>query len=81
MDLLIQNTLGAGAFVLTCIALFMLRKQISKGWVVFLPSYTLQMIIFWETEQWFLLSQMIVLFILSVMNYLKWEESNENLKD
>ena len=77
MDLLtINNMLGGIAFVLTCIALVMLRKQISEGWVVFLPSYLLQIVIFWRTEQVFLIFQMIVLFVLSLMNYFKWEETN-----
>jgi len=79
MDLLIQNMLGAASFVLTCVALFMLRKQMNLGWIVFLPSYTLQIVIFYMTEQWFLLFQMIVLFILSTNNYIAWEKQNGNI--
>jgi hypothetical protein len=81
-ELLTQNIFGAVAFVLTCVALMFLRKQNSKGWLVFLPSYLIQMIIFWHTEQVFLLFQMIVLLIFSLINYFKWEdEKNESFKD
>ncbi len=78
--MVILNILGAGAFILTCVALFMLRKQITKGWIVFLPSYVLQMIIFYHQKNWFLLIQMIVLFVLSLINYFEWEKNNGSIK-
>ena len=78
MDFL--NILGGGAFILTCIALYMLRNKNSYGWLVFLPSYVLQVIIFYYEQYWFLLFQMIVLFIFSLINFIKWESENENLK-
>ena len=79
MDFL--NILGGGAFILTCIALYMLRKQSSQGWLIFLPSYVLQVIIFYFTKQWFLLFQMIVLFVFSLINYFKWESNDESFKN
>lgn len=80
MDVL-TNILGAGSFILTCVALFMLRKQISMGWIIFLPSYTLQMVIFYITNQWFLLFQMIVLFVLSFINFMTWEKEDGSIKN
>lgn len=80
MDILILNVLGGGSFILTCIALYMLSKQKSCGWIIFLPSYTLQMIIFYYTKQWFLLFQMIFLFAFSTYNYIKWEKDNGSIK-
>jgi len=74
------NVLGAGAFILTCIALYMLRKKITYGWLIFLPSYVLQIVIFYMTKQWFLLGQMIVLFVLSLINYFEWEKDNGRIK-
>ena len=68
------NVMGAVAFILTCVALLLLRFQNSNGWIVFLPSYLIQIIIFWETRQWFLLLQMIVLLLFSLLNYFKWED-------
>jgi len=72
--------LGAIAFILTCIALYMLRKQNRYGWIVFLPSYAVQIIIFLYIKNWFLLVQMIVLFVLSLSNFFEWRK-NENIKD
>ena len=43
------------------------------GWLVFLPSYVLQVIIFLLTDQWFLVIQMMVLFVLSFLNFMTWE--------
>jgi len=74
------NILGGGAFILTCVALYMLRNQVSQGWLVFLPSYILQVVIFYFNQQWFLLFQMVVLFVFSLMNFFKWETANENIK-
>lgn len=80
MDILVLHILGAGAFILTCIALYLLQKQKSEGWIVFLPSYCLQMLIFYYTKQWFLVFQMMVLFIFSLVNYLKWEKENGSIR-
>lgn len=76
MDFLVTNMLGSAAFILTCVALYKLRKQDSLGWIIFLPSYALQIVIFYMTVQWFLLVQMVVLFIFSVVNYIEWEKQN-----
>jgi len=73
-------TLSAIALILTCIALYMLRKQNINGWLVFIPSYILQIVIFWITQNWFLLVQMIVLAILSLSNFFEWRK-NESPKD
>jgi len=73
-ELIAQNIFGAAAFILTCVALMLLRKKNSQGWIVFLPSYLIQIIIFWHTKQFFLIFQMIVLLIFSIVNYIKWED-------
>lgn len=76
-ELLTQNIFGAIAFILTCVALMFLRKQNSRGWLVFLPSYLIQIIIFWYTEQVFLIFQMVVLLVFSIINYFKWEDEKD----
>ena len=81
MDILVSNILGAGAFILTCIALYILQLKKAAGWIIFLPSYCLQMLIFYYQKQWFLLFQMVILFFFSILNYLKWEESDGNIKN
>jgi len=72
--LITQNIMGGFAFFLTCVALIFLQKKNSVGWLLFIPSYLIQIIIFWKTEQFFLLIQMIVLLIFSLINYFKWED-------
>lgn len=72
MDFL--NILGAIAFILTIIALLCLRKQMSIGWIIFLPSYAIQIAIFLITKQWFLVCQMVMLIILSGINFIEWEK-------
>jgi len=66
-------TLSAIAFILTCLALLMLRVKNRYGWLVFIPSYAAQIIIFVMIQNWFLLIQMIVLLVLSVVNFKEWE--------
>ncbi len=70
MDFL--NKLGIISFVLTLIALYLLHIKNEIGWIVFLPSYAIQVYIFFKTKQKFLIFQMIVLFVFSIVNYFKW---------
>jgi len=71
------NIMGAFAFLLTCAGLMILRFKNSNGWLILLPSYLIQIIIFWETKQYFLLLQMIVLLVFSLLNYIKWEDNKD----
>ena len=71
MDIL--NKLGIISFLLTMLALWLLGENIVYGWLVFLPSYALQMYIFFRTKQAFLIAQMCVLFAFSVVNFLNLE--------
>jgi hypothetical protein len=52
-DLLAQNMYGFLALVLTCIALLLLRVKNGNGWLVFVPSYLIQMIIFGQKNNIF----------------------------
>ncbi len=70
MDVL--NKLGIVSFTLTLIALYLLQIHNRFGWVVFLPSYAAQVYIFFKTKQKFLIIQMIVLFIFSLVNFFIW---------
>lgn len=70
MDIL--NKLGAISFILTLVALYFLQVKDSLGWIIFLPSYAIQIYIFFKTKQKFLIFQMIVLFVFSIVNYFKW---------
>jgi nicotinamide riboside transporter PnuC len=79
-ELLAENIYGSLAFVLTCLALVLLRVKNGNGWLVFIPSYLIQMIIFWNTKQYFLFFQMIVLAFFSIINYLKWEAKDGSSK-
>ena len=68
MDLL--NKLGIVSFILTIIALYILPLS-NLGWLIFLPSYAIQIYIFYKTKQWFLIGQMAVLFIFSSVNFFR----------
>jgi hypothetical protein len=68
MDLL--NKLGIASFILTIIALYVLPLS-NLGWLIFLPSYAIQIYIFYKTKQWFLIGQMAVLFIFSSVNFFR----------
>ena len=70
MDLL--NKLGILSFVMTLIALYFLAIQNRIGWIIFLPSYGSQIYIFFKTKQKFLIFQMIVLFLYSIVNFFMW---------
>lgn len=72
MDVL--NWMGLAAFLLTISSLFLLRKKNSIGWLVFIPSYIIQIIIFAIQKNWFLMAQMIVLAVFSLVNYVEWED-------
>jgi len=68
MDFL--NKLGIVSFILTIIALYVLPLN-NIGWLIFLPSYALQIYIFYKTKQWFLIGQMVVLFGFSFVNFFR----------
>jgi len=68
MDLL--NKLGVISFLITIAALYILPKH-NIGWIIFLPSYGVQIYIFYKTKQWFLILQMSVLFIFSFINFFR----------
>ena len=70
MDLL--NKLGIISFCLTLVALYLLGEMNAWCHIIFLGSYTIQIYIFFKTKQWFLIFQMIALFLFSVYNYFKW---------
>ena len=68
----ILNILGGISFILTLIALYLLGEMNAWCHIIFLFSYSIQVYIFIKTKQWFLIFQMIALFIFSVYNYFKW---------
>ena len=68
MDFL--EKLGAVSFALTIIALYILPMS-KVGWLIFLPSYSIQIYIFYKTKQRFLIAQMTVLFIMSSANFFR----------
>lgn len=69
MDFL--NKLGIISFILTVLALYILGGKNDIGWLIFLPSYAIQIYIFYKTKQWFLIGQMSVLFIFSLVNFFR----------
>ena len=68
MDFL--NKLGIVSFIFTIAALAIVPLN-SIGWIIFLPSYAIQIYIFYKTKQWFLIAQMGVLFVFSFVNYFR----------
>jgi len=64
------NKLGIISFILTIIALYALPLS-NIGWLIFLPSYLLQIYIFYKTKQVFLIGQMCVLFLFSLVNFFR----------
>lgn len=70
MDFL--GKLGATSFVITILALYLLGSKNALAHIVFLFSYGIQIYIFHKTKQWFLIAQMGVLFIFSIVNYFRW---------
>jgi len=68
----ILNKLGVISFIFTLIALYLLGEMNAWCHIIFLLSYSIQVYIFYKTKQWFLIFQMIALFIFSVYNYFKW---------
>ena len=65
------NILGGISFILTLIALYVLGGENKIGWIIFLPSYAVQIYIFCKTKQWFLIGQMCVLFVFSLVNFFR----------
>jgi hypothetical protein len=70
--MVILNILGGISFAITLIALYFLGEINPIAHLIFLISYSIQVYIFVKTKQWFLIFQMIALFIFSVINYFKW---------
>lgn len=64
-----QSALGALSFVLTAIALHVLRDKNRKAFVIFGVSCTIQFAIFCSMNQWFLASQMVVINLYNIRNY------------
>lgn len=79
MDIL--NIIGATAFCLTVVALWLLGKPSRMNFVVFIGSYLLQIYIFYATKQWFLILQMLVLAGFSVLNYMRWTKQGVGMKE
>ena len=81
MDFL--SWLGAISFILTVGGLYLLGNMNAKAHLIFVVSYVIQIFIFMQTKQWFLLSQMIVLFGFAILNYHKWTKGviNESYKN
>lgn len=68
MDFL--NKLGLVSFVFTIAGVVTIPIH-NIGWLIFIPSYLLQIYIFYRTKQWFLIGQMSVLTILSSINFFR----------
>jgi hypothetical protein len=66
------STLGAISFVFTIVALYLLGEMNAIAHLIFLVSYSMQVYIFYKTKQWWLIGQMVILFVFSVYNYFKW---------
>jgi len=72
MKLDILNKIGIFSFTLTLIALYLLGEMNAWCHLIFMVSYVAQIYIFYKTKQWFLIVQMIALFLFSIYNYFKW---------
>lgn len=72
MDLLIF--LGGISFILTLLAMYLIGKPSKHCFAIFCVSQIIQIFIFYETEQWFLILQMIALIIFNIVNYYRWKE-------
>jgi hypothetical protein len=70
MDFL--NKLGVISFGITICALYLLGSKDAWAHIIFLFSYSIQIYIFYKTKQWFLIAQMGVLFVFSIVNYFRW---------
>ena len=71
MDFL--NFLGLIAFVLTVVAMYLIGKPSIRCYVFFVLSQILQVYIFYETKQWFLILQMFMLIVFNGINYVRWK--------
>jgi nicotinamide mononucleotide transporter len=79
MDLL--NILGLVAFILTLISMYLVGGKSVWCWPVFIVSYLIQVFIFYETKQWFLILTMLALTIFSFINWYRWVKDNGNFRD
>ena len=66
--------LGLISFVLTIVALHYLGQPSRRAFPVFIVSLVAQSIIFYHTEQWWLLGQMAVLLGYNFRNWNSWKK-------
>ena len=71
MDLL--NFLGLLSFLLTIMALHLLGQPDRRTFPLFIVSVLVQVYIFYQTQQWFLVAQMGVLLAYNIRNWIRWK--------
>jgi len=70
------SLLGMIVLILTVIAMYLLGLKEKFSYVVFTVSQVIQIYIFYDKRQGFLILTMIILIALNIVNYFKWERSN-----
>jgi nicotinamide riboside transporter PnuC len=83
MDFLITyfsdfSLLGMIVLILTVIAMYLLGLKEKFSYVFFTISQVIQIYIFYDKRQGFLILTMIILITLNIVNYFKWERSNDS---
>ena len=73
MDLLV-NILSCISLVLTFGGLYLVGEKKPSGWIIFIVSYSLQMVVFVISKNTFLFLQMLLLSYFSFFNFLKWRK-------
>jgi nicotinamide riboside transporter PnuC len=77
MDFLVKyfsdfSLLGMIVLILTIIAMYLLGLKEKFSYVVFTISQVIQIYIFYDKRQGFLILTMIILISLNIVNYFKW---------
>jgi len=68
----LTNILTAISLLLTVVGLYLLGEKVAIGFLIFSASVFCQFIIFYKEKKWFLVIQMLILFVFNTMNYFKW---------
>jgi nicotinamide riboside transporter PnuC len=75
------SLLGMIVLILTIIAMYLLGLKEKFSYVIFTISQAIQIYIFYDKKQGFLILTMIILIVLNIVNYFKWGRSNDSKND
>jgi len=71
------SLLGMIVLILTIIAMYLLGLKEKFSYVIFTLSQAIQIYIFYDKKQGFLILTMIILIALNIVNYFKWGRSHD----